>query len=74
MSAVHYGATTDDYPRNVHQFVPVMAQRRPDPLAARAARLWPESPRNQAEWLRAVAVVRKTSGGWLLDRKVERAA
>lgn len=63
-----------DYSLNVRHFASVLPQRLPDPLAARAARLWPDSPRNQAEWLRAVAVVRKTSGGWLLDRPVERAS
>jgi len=36
-------------------------------LTAQAARLWPESPRNQREWIRAVCVVRATRGGWLLD-------
>ena len=38
----------------------------------RAARLWPDSPRNQREWLRAVAVVRRTSQGWLLERRITR--
>lgn len=37
------------------------------PMADRAARLWPDSPRNQREWLRAVALVRKTSRGWVAD-------
>jgi hypothetical protein len=41
-----------------------------DPLALRAARLWPDSPALQAEWMRAVRVVRSTSRGWLLDRRV----
>ena len=63
----------DEHAGNVRAFV-WHKPRTINPLAARAARLWPDSPRNQAEWLRAVAVVRKTSGGWLLDRKVERAA
>lgn len=36
----------------------------------RAARLWPQSPALQHEWLRAVAVVRSTSRGWLLERPV----
>jgi hypothetical protein len=44
-----------------------------DPLALRAARLWPDSPALQAEWLRAVEVVRSTSKGWLLDRRINRA-
>ena len=44
-----------------------------DPLLARAQRLWPESDRNQREWLRAVAVVRKTTGGWQADRHLKAA-
>lgn len=43
-----------------------------NPLAARAAKLWPDDPRNAAEWMRAVAVVRKTSRGWLLDNPARR--
>ena len=73
MSALDFGGTDDEYSSNVHPFV-WNKPRSVNPLAARAARLWPDSPRNQTEWLRAVAVVRKTSGGWLLDRKMERAA
>jgi hypothetical protein len=42
-------------------------------LQQRAARLWPDSPALQAEWLRAVEVVRSTSKGWLLDRRINRA-
>ncbi len=44
---------------------------RPDPLLERAKRLWPDSERNQREWLRAVGVVRRTSGGWLLERPLK---
>lgn len=40
------------------------------PLQQRAERLWPDSPRNQAEWLRAVDVVRSTRRGWELDKPV----
>ena len=43
-----------------------------DPLAERAARLWPDSERNQREWVRAVRLVRATQRGWLLDRAVGR--
>lgn len=43
-----------------------------DPLAERAARLWPDSERNQREWVRAVTVVRRTRRGWLLDHPVTR--
>jgi hypothetical protein len=41
----------------------------PSPLLARAEKLWPESPRNQVEWLRAIRVVRASSRGWLLEPK-----
>lgn len=41
-----------------------------DPMVQRAARLWPDSPTNQREWLRAVGVVRRTRRGWLLDQPV----
>ena len=34
-----------------------------DPLLARAQRLWPDSDRNQREWLRAVGVVRRSKRG-----------
>jgi len=44
------------------------------PMAERAARLWPDSPRNQREWLRAVALVRKTRRGWLADCRTPDAA
>lgn len=40
-------------------------------LRAMAKRLWPDSPRNAREWLRAVAVVRATGGGWVLERHPE---
>ena len=51
------------------------AQPAPQPdqaLQQRAARLWPDSPALQAEWLRAVAVVRSTRRGWPLDRPLGR--
>jgi len=41
--------------------------------AGRAALLYPDSTYLQAEWQRAVAVVRATSGGWLLDKPQRRA-
>lgn len=44
------------------------------PLAERALALWPGSPHNQREWLRAVGVVRSTSAGWLVDRELARKA
>lgn len=48
--------------------------RQMDPLRERAAVLWPESPYLQREWMRAVRAVRRTPGGWLLDRNVSRHA
>jgi len=47
----------------------IVAQRHhADPLVQRAAKLWPDDPPMQFRWLRAVAVVRSTRRGWLLDR------
>ena len=37
-----------------------------------AERLYPHSPALQAEWLRAVGIVRATSNGWLLDKPITR--
>lgn len=48
------------------------AATRRDAMSDRAARLWPDSPRNAREWLRAVAVVRSTRSGWLLDPRQPR--
>lgn len=49
-----------------------------DALAQRAARLWPDQldygARNRTEWLRAVAIVRATPRGWILDRQQARVA
>lgn len=42
-------------------------------LLERAARLYPESPYLQQEWLRAVLTVRMTVRGWLLDGCIGRA-
>lgn len=40
----------------------------PDPdLVALSAKLWPDSTKLRAEWLRAVAVVRSTTRGWVRD-------
>ncbi len=36
-------------------------------LQARAERNYPDNPRLQAEWIRAVGVVRETTGGWVMD-------
>lgn len=38
----------------------------------RAERLWPNDKRNQIAWLNAMAVVRKTQRGWLLDTHIPR--
>lgn len=38
-------------------------------LAERAARLWPDDLPLQAEWMRAVRLVRATRRGWLLERR-----
>ncbi|MCZ2133827.1 MAG: hypothetical protein LC098_00105 [Burkholderiales bacterium] len=46
--------------------------RQPYPTPADAARLWPESAELQRRWLRAVAVVRATRRGWLLDQPTPR--
>jgi hypothetical protein len=43
-----------------------------DDLAPIAARLYPDSPALQAEWMRAVGVVRRTARGWLLDRPAQK--
>ncbi len=59
--------------RRVVRLLPAPAPMpQPEPLKARAALLWPDSERNQAEWLRAVAVVRATSRGWMCERRVDR--
>lgn len=52
----------------------VAHQHHADPLVMRAARLWPENPYLQLRWLRAVAMVRKTRRGWVLDRHQEKLA
>jgi hypothetical protein len=43
----------------------------PDALAAR---LYPESPYLQSEWLRAIEVVRGSRRGWLLESPLARLA
>lgn len=48
------------------------AARQDDELQARAERLYPESAYLQTEWVRAVSVVRSTTGGWLLDHRLAR--
>jgi hypothetical protein len=39
-------------------------------LPARAARLFPDAPALQRKWIAAVAVVRGTKTGWVMDRPV----
>ena len=46
----------------------VRTQARDAADTIRAERLYPENPYLQAEWRRAVSVVRATSRGWLLDQ------
>lgn len=41
-----------------------------DDLDQVAARLYPDNPPMQAEWKRAVEVVRSTSRGWALDTPI----
>lgn len=41
-------------------------------LIATARRLWPDSRPNQARWLHAIRIVRRTAAGWVLERSVER--
>ena len=43
-------------------------------LQTQAARLYPDSDYLQREWMRAVGIVSRSSGGWLLERKVMRHA
>lgn len=54
--------------------VPSPDDRRGLELSERAARNYPDSPYLQAEWRRAVAVVRATKGGWRLDNPISRRA
>jgi hypothetical protein len=49
--------------------VKVVPKPLPHPMAARAARLWPDSEYNRNEWLRAVRLVRSTSKGWVADAR-----
>ena len=39
-------------------------------LAERAARNYPDSPALQQAWINAVALVRSTKRGWLLDKPI----
>ncbi len=43
-----------------------------NPLFAKARSLYPASPELQREYVRAIEVVRNTSRGWVLDKKVTR--
>lgn len=52
---------------DIKQWAPAPAKPAQTALQYRAARLWPDSEVNQQKWLRAVALVRSTSRGWLLD-------
>jgi len=37
-------------------------------IKLQAARLYPNNPILQEKWIQAIAVVRKTQEGWILDR------
>jgi len=52
--------------------LPFVRDTQADALRIQAARLYPDSDYLQREWMRAVGVVRRTAGGWLLERKVVR--
>jgi len=41
-------------------------------MIQRARRLYPDSDYLQAEWLRAVMIVRETDGGWVLEVRQQR--
>lgn len=43
-------------------------------MRAWADRLWPGQPAHAAKWMRAVAMVRSTGRGWVLDRHARRAS
>jgi hypothetical protein len=60
--------STAHFPAGVRLIVPA----NPDPLLQRAQRNYPDSDYLQREWLRAVRVVRSTSGGWRLDNPAGR--
>ena len=53
--------------KRLHRVAPVAAND--DGMTERAARLWPDSEHNRREWLRAVALVRSTKRGWLIERR-----
>jgi hypothetical protein len=44
----------------------------PPDLILHAIRLWPGDEYLQSEWLRAIAVVRATKRGWILDPILQR--
>lgn len=60
-------ARLSEHPEDTAMRVTVMDLPSPHPLLQRARRLWPDSIEMQARWMKAVAVVRKTRRGWLLD-------
>ena len=49
-----------------------MTAPQPQDLQARAERLWPNQTSLQERWLHAIARVRATSRGWLLDKPIAR--
>ena len=57
---------------DIKHWSPRVVQQPRDPMLARAKLNYPDSEFNQAAWLRAVAVVRKTRIGWHLDKPITR--
>lgn len=57
--------------------LPTIATTEPPRMAGglehRATLLWPQSPYLQAEWLRAVGVLRQGRRGWVMDQPLKRA-
>lgn len=47
--------------------VTLIKQPATEDLQARAAKNYPDNPYLQAEYIRAVGVVRATKGGWVMD-------
>ena len=41
-------------------------------LCERAQALWPDDAARQVQWLRAIAMLRTTTRGWLLDAHIPR--
>lgn len=55
------------YKRPGLQYAGSVSGKAKEDLQARAAKNYPDSPYLQAEWVRAVGVVRATKAGWVMD-------